>query len=134
MLSFVFLSFCWLLKPTMWWDPKKRFCVSCGCSPMGSVTPRCDITGRCVCKSGFVGKRCHLGRQVQRQEEQPQRAQWVLGSPQRWGASSPSGCPRGAYRPAAPVIQRRCMALASACCVPLLLLTCPGAVLPNSGC
>ncbi|XP_043313066.1 laminin subunit alpha-2 isoform X1 [Cervus canadensis] len=89
-------------KPSMWWDPKKRFCVSCGCSPMGSVTPRCDITGRCVCKSGFVGKRCNLSRQVQRQEEQPQRAQWVLGSPQRWGAGSSSGCPRGAYRPAAP--------------------------------
>ncbi|KAB0360576.1 hypothetical protein FD754_004732 [Muntiacus muntjak] len=89
-------------KPTMWWDPKKRFCVSCGCSPTGSVTPRCDIAGRCVCKSGFVGKRCNLSRQVQREEEQLQRAQWVLGSPQRWGASSSSGCPRGAYRPAAP--------------------------------
>ncbi|TKC51803.1 hypothetical protein EI555_017678, partial [Monodon monoceros] len=89
-------------KPTMWWDPEKRFCVSCGCNPTGSVTPQCDITGRCVCKSGFVGKQCTLNRQVHRQKEQPQRAQPVLGSPQRWGVSSSSGCPRGAYQPPAP--------------------------------
>ncbi|EPY82235.1 laminin subunit alpha-2 isoform a precursor [Camelus ferus] len=89
-------------KPTMRWDPEKQFCVLCGCNPVGSVTPQCDITGRCVCKSGFVGKRCNLSRQVHRQEQQPQRAQWVLGSPQRWGFSSSGGCPRGAHRPVAP--------------------------------
>ena len=124
---FLFLFFHWLLKPTMWWDPKKRFCVSCGCSPMGSVTPWCDITGRCVCKSGFVGKRCSLSRQVHRQEEQPQKAQWVLGSPQRWGASSSSGCPRGAYRPAALVIwavlHGSCLSMLCSvcCCWPVLV-------------
>ena len=115
------LFFCWLLKPTMWWDPEKRFCVSCGCNPIGSVTAQCDITGRYVCKSGFVGKQCNLSRQVHRQKEQPQRAQPVLGSPQRWGVSSSSGCPRGAYRPAAPVIPEAlhgsCLSmLCSMCC------------------
>ena len=115
------LFFCWLLKPTMWWDPEKRFCVSCGCNPIGSVTAQCDITGRYVCKSGFVGKQCNLSRQVHRQKEQPQRAQPVLGSPQRWGVSSSSGCPRGAYQPAAPVIPEAlhgsCLSmLCSMCC------------------
>nr|XP_013006500.1 laminin subunit alpha-2 isoform X4 [Cavia porcellus] len=90
-------------KPNMWWDPAKRLCVPCDCSPLGSVSQQCDRTGRCLCAQGFVGKRCHLTRQVHRQEEQPRRAQRVLGSPLRWGSSSSSGCPRGAYRaPALP--------------------------------
>ncbi|KAF5920031.1 hypothetical protein HPG69_014397 [Diceros bicornis minor] len=89
-------------KPGMWWDPEKRLCVSCDCSPVGSVTLQCDVTGRCVCKPGFLGKQCNLGRQVHRQQEQSQRAQRVLGAPQSWGSSHSSGCPRGAHRPAAP--------------------------------
>ncbi|XP_045355489.1 laminin subunit alpha-2 isoform X5 [Leopardus geoffroyi] len=89
-------------KPDMWWDPEKHFCVLCDCSLVGSVTPQCDITGRCACKSGFVGRHCNLSRQVHRQEEQSQRVHRVLGPPQRWGFSSSSGCPRGAYRPPAP--------------------------------
>lgn len=121
------LFFCWPLKPTMWWDPEKQFCVSCGCNPIGSVTPQCDITGRCVCKSAFVGKQCTLSRQVHRQMEQPQRAQPVLGSPQRWGVSSSSGCPRGAYRPPAPVIPEAlhgsCLSMlcSMCCCWPALV-------------
>lgn len=110
--------FCRLLKPNTWWDPEKRFCVLCDCNPVGSVTPQCGLTGRCACKSGFVGRHCNLSRQVHRQEEQSRRAHRVLGLPQRWGSGSSSGCPRGAYRPPAPVIQRHCMAPASACCVP----------------
>ncbi|KAG8510842.1 Laminin subunit alpha-2, partial [Galemys pyrenaicus] len=89
-------------KLNMWWDPERRSCVSCDCNPVGSVSPQCDTTGRCVCESGFIGKQCSLGRQVHQQEEPPRKAQRVLGSPQRWGFSSSSGCPRGAYRPAVP--------------------------------
>lgn len=128
---FVFLfSLCWLVKPNMWWDPEKRFCVLCDCNPVGSVTPQCDVKGRCVCKSGFIGQRCTLGRQVHRQQEQSQRAQRVLASPQRWGLSSSSGCPRGAYRPAAPVIPEVLHGCAWACCVPVLRLTSPNGILP----
>lgn len=105
--SFVFtLLFCWLLKPNMWWDPEKQFCARCDCNPLGSTSPQCDVTGRCVCKSGFVGTQCNLSRQVHQQEEQPRRSQRVLGSSQRWGSSSSSGCPRGAYRAPAPVIPK----------------------------
>lgn len=119
---FVFvLLFCWLLKSTMWWDPEKHFCVFCDCNPVGSVSPQCDVTGQCICKSGFVERWCNLGRQVHRQEKQPPRVQPVLGSPQRWGVSRSSGCPRGAYRPAAPVIPEvmhgLCLGmLCSVCC------------------
>lgn len=122
LLCFVFILFYgWLLKPNMWWDPEKRFCVLCDCDPVGSVSPQCDITGRCVCKSDFVGKQCNLGRQVHQQEEQPRRAQRVLGSPQRWAIGSSSGCPRGAYRAPAPVIPEAlhgsCLRmLCSVCC------------------
>ncbi|KAK2114322.1 hypothetical protein P7K49_008588 [Saguinus oedipus] len=109
------------LTPNMWRDPEKRFCVLCDCDPAGSVSPQCDITGRCVCKSGFTGKQCNLSRQVHQQEEQPRRAQRVLGSPQRWAIGGSSGCPRGAYRTPAPVIPEAlhgsclCM-LCSVCC------------------
>lgn len=117
----LFLCFSWLLKSNMWWDPEKRFCLLCDCSPVGSVSPQCDAAGRCVCKSGFVGKQCNLGRQVHRQEEHPRRAQPVLGSPRRWGSSSSSGCPRGAYWPAARVIPEAlhgsCLACYALCAV-----------------
>lgn len=132
----LFLSiFCWLLKPSMWWEPEKQFCVLCDCNPVGSVTPWCDGTGRCACKSGFVGRQCHLSMQAQRQEERSQRAQRVLGPPQRWFVSSSSGCPRGAYRAPAPVIPEAvhgsCLRmLCSVCCSGLY----PTALLPSRGC
>lgn len=94
-----------LLKPHMWWNSETQFCVSCDCSARGSVSPQCDITGRCICKSGFLGKQCHLRRQLHQQKEQSRKIQQVLGSSLRWGFTTSSGCPRGAYRPAAPVIQ-----------------------------
>jgi hypothetical protein len=136
-LCFVFiLFFCWLLKPNMWWDPVKQFCVLCDCNPMGSVSPQCDMTGRCVCKSGFVGKQCRLSRQVHRQDEQPRTAQRLLGSPQRWGSSSSSGCPRGAYRAPAPVIPEAlhgsCLTQHDVFCV--LQMMFPGGILPNNSC
>lgn len=112
-----FFSF-WLLKSNMWWDPEKRFCVLCDCNPTGSLSPQCDMTGKCVCKSGFAGKQCNLGRQVHRQKEHPRRTQPVLGSPQRWGPSSSRGCPRGAYWPAARVIPAVLHGSGVACCVP----------------
>ncbi|KAK7835355.1 hypothetical protein U0070_017891, partial [Myodes glareolus] len=84
-------------KLSTWWDSAKQFCELCDCSPLGSVSPQCDMTGRCICKSGFVGKQCNLSRQVHHPEEQPHRAQRLLGSPRMWGSSGSSGCPRGTY-------------------------------------
>lgn len=125
---FFVLFFCWLSKPGMWWDPEKHICVLCDCSPVGSVTPQCDIPGRCACQPGFVGRHCNLSRQVHRQEEQSPRAHRVLGPPQRWGVSSSGGCPRGAYRPPAPVIPEAPHGPASACCVHVLPLTFPDGI------
>lgn len=96
-------SFSWVLKLSTWWDSAKRFCELCDCSPLGSVSPQCDMTGRCICKSGFVGKQCNLRRQVHHPEEQPHRAQRVLGSPRMWGSSGSRGCPRGTYWTPVPV-------------------------------
>lgn len=132
---FVFiLLFCWLLKPSMWWDPEKRFCVPCDCNPTGSVSPQCDMTGRCICKSGFIGKQCNLGRQVHRQEEQPWRAQRVRGSPRRWGSSSSSGCPRGAYGAPAPVIPEALHGVPRHVVFRVPQLKFPGGLLPNNSC
>uniref|UniRef100_A0A6I8PFI4 Laminin subunit alpha-2 n=1 Tax=Ornithorhynchus anatinus TaxID=9258 RepID=A0A6I8PFI4_ORNAN len=89
-------------QPSLWWDSEKQFCVLCGCSPIGSTSPRCDIMGRCACKSGFIGKRCNLSRQMQRQKEQQPIAQRVQVPPRRWGFAPANGCPRGAYRPVTP--------------------------------
>lgn len=110
LISYALLFLCFvlffyrLLKPGMWWDPEKQFCMLCDCNPVGSVTLQCDGTGRCACKSGFVGQQCRLSGQVLRQEEPSKRAQRVLAPPQRWAVGSPSGCPRGAYRAPATVI------------------------------
>ncbi|XP_074043658.1 laminin subunit alpha-2 isoform X1 [Macrotis lagotis] len=90
-------------QPQLQWDSGKQFCVFCDCNPLGSASPHCDRTGRCVCKSGFLGKKCELSRQVHKQEEKPWRTQQLQGPPPpppplRWGSVSASGCPRGAYR------------------------------------
>lgn len=65
---------------------------------------QCDMAGRCICKSGFMGRRCEISRQVPKLKENARRSQQIRVPPRRWGVSSASGCPRGAYRPATPVI------------------------------
>ncbi|XP_074846691.1 laminin subunit alpha-2 isoform X2 [Carettochelys insculpta] len=83
------------------WAPEKQICIPCGCSPLGSISLRCDMSGRCICKSGFVGKHCELSRQVHKRKENPRATQQIRVPSQRWGFTGASGCPRGAYRPVA---------------------------------
>ncbi|EDO39906.1 predicted protein, partial [Nematostella vectensis] len=33
-------------------------CRKCECSPVGSVSPDCDVTGHCTCTRGFGGRKC----------------------------------------------------------------------------
>ncbi|XP_067309567.1 laminin subunit gamma-1 [Pseudorasbora parva] len=39
-------------------DPSGRRCLPCGCSPVGSLSPQCDDSGRCSCKPGVMGEKC----------------------------------------------------------------------------
>ncbi|XP_067840661.1 laminin subunit alpha-2 isoform X3 [Heptranchias perlo] len=90
--------------PNCWWDHEKKVCLSCLCSPIGSMSPRCDKTGNCICKPGFLGKRCDLSRQLYEQQyhEDSQMAKPVQSHRRRWWATGIGGCPRGAYKPATP--------------------------------
>ncbi|XP_053879086.1 laminin subunit alpha-2 isoform X6 [Malaclemys terrapin pileata] len=88
-------------KPNYLWAPEKQFCIPCGCSPLRSMSLRCDMSGRCICKSGFMGKHCELSRQVHKRKENPRATQQIQVPSQRWGFTGTSGCPRGAYRPVA---------------------------------
>ncbi|XP_028252901.1 laminin subunit alpha-2 isoform X2 [Parambassis ranga] len=88
--------------PNCWWDAELQECMPCRCSPYGSVSQRCDIEGRCICRPGFVGRRCDLRRQSyeRRETRRPVERVPVEAVQQRWGGSSRTGgCPRGAYRP-----------------------------------
>ncbi|KAM4601168.1 laminin subunit alpha-2 [Polymixia lowei] len=94
--------------PNCWWDAERQECVSCHCSPQGSLSQRCDVEGRCICRPGYVGRRCDLRRQgyERRETRRPVERVPVETIQQRWGGSSRSGvlsrsggCPRGAYRP-----------------------------------
>ncbi|XP_062428549.1 laminin subunit alpha-2 isoform X4 [Rhea pennata] len=91
---------CDMCKPSYFWAPAKQFCVPCGCSAVGSMSLRCDMSGRCICRSGFTGKRCEISRQVPKLKANARSSQQIRVPPRRWGFSSASGCPRGAYRPA----------------------------------
>ncbi|XP_065689371.2 laminin subunit alpha-2 isoform X1 [Patagioenas fasciata] len=93
---------CDVCKPSYFWAPEKLFCIPCGCSAVGSMSLRCDRSGRCICKSGFMGRRCEISRQVPNLKENARSSQQIRVPPRRWGVSSASGCPRGAYRPATP--------------------------------
>ncbi|XP_043920288.1 laminin subunit alpha-2 isoform X4 [Protopterus annectens] len=88
--------------PNCWWDHEKQVCIPCNCSPVGSMSLRCDMLGRCLCKPGFTGKRCSLSRQFFEYREMPQSTQQAQIQRPRLGASRATGsrgCPRGAYRP-----------------------------------
>uniref|UniRef100_A0A672UU06 Laminin subunit alpha-2 n=1 Tax=Strigops habroptila TaxID=2489341 RepID=A0A672UU06_STRHB len=89
---------CDVCKPSYFWAPEKLFCIPCGCSALGSMSLQCDMTGRCTCKSGFMGKRCEISRQVPKLKENARSSQQIRVPPRRWGVSSASGCPRGAFR------------------------------------
>nr|XP_033792815.1 laminin subunit alpha-2 isoform X4 [Geotrypetes seraphini] len=86
-------------KPNCWWDSEKQVCVPCDCSPTGSISLHCDMTGRCMCKPGFFGKRCDLSRQAYERKGASRTTQRIQVPPRRWSFTSTSGCPRGAYKP-----------------------------------
>ena len=103
------LSALWLVQPNCWWDAELQDCVPCGCSPPGSMSQRCDVEGRCICRPGFVGRHCDLRRQgyERRETRRPVERVPLAAVHQRWGGSSRTGgCPRGAYRPSTGVTHR----------------------------
>lgn len=109
-----------LVQPNCWWDAERQDCVPCHCSPYGSISQRCDVEGRCICRPGFVGRRCDLRRQgyERRETRRPVERIPIEAVQQRWGGSSRTGgCPRGAYRPQAGVTHAACCALRAAVCV-----------------
>ncbi|KAK7907204.1 hypothetical protein WMY93_015816 [Mugilogobius chulae] len=88
--------------PNCWWDPDTEECVACQCSPHGSVSQRCDVEGRCICRPGYVGRRCDLKRQgyERRETRRPVERVPVDAAQQRWPSlTRTGGCPRGAYKP-----------------------------------
>ncbi|XP_060907751.1 laminin subunit alpha-2 isoform X3 [Labrus mixtus] len=87
--------------PNCWWDAERQECMPCRCSPHGSMSQRCDVEGRCICRPGFVGRRCDLRRQgyERRETRRPVERVPIEAVQQRWGSSRTGGCPRGAYRP-----------------------------------
>ncbi|GAA6214860.1 laminin subunit alpha-2 isoform X1 [Lates japonicus] len=88
--------------PNCWWDAERQECMPCHCSPHGSISQRCDVEGRCICRPGFVGRRCDLRRQgyERRETRRPVERVPIDTVQQRWGGPSRTGgCPRGAYRP-----------------------------------
>ncbi|CDQ57479.1 unnamed protein product [Oncorhynchus mykiss] len=89
--------------PNCWWDAEEQVCKPCSCSRTGAMSQRCDLEGRCICKPGFVGHRCDLGRQGYERRETRRPIERVrLQQVQRWGSSRSGGCPRAAYRTTAP--------------------------------
>ncbi|XP_059501382.1 laminin subunit alpha-2 isoform X2 [Stegostoma tigrinum] len=88
--------------PNCWWDHEKKVCMPCLCSSIGSMSLRCDQTGTCICKPGFLGKHCTLSRQLHEQQydEGSEMAKPVQNQRRRWWATGIGGCPRGAYKPA----------------------------------
>lgn len=117
----------WLVQPNCWWDAERQDCIPCRCSPHGSMSQRCDIEGRCICRPGFVGRRCDLRRQgyERRETRRPVERVPIEAVQQRWGGSSRTGgCPRGAYRPRTGVTHTAWCVLSSmgvfSCCVDVL--------------
>ncbi|XP_055492345.1 laminin subunit alpha-2 [Leucoraja erinacea] len=92
--------------PNCWWDHKNKICMSCQCSPIGSMSLRCDKEGNCICKPGFFGKQCDLSGQAHegKYQEDVQMARPAVGHRRRWWTTGIGGCPRGAYKPASPSV------------------------------
>lgn len=101
----------WLVQPNCWWNAESQECMPCRCSPHGSMSQRCDVEGRCICRPGFVGRRCDLRRRgyERRETRRPVERIPMEAVQQRWGGSSRTGgCPRGAYRPKTGVTHTAC--------------------------
>ncbi|XP_060740347.1 laminin subunit alpha-2 isoform X3 [Tachysurus vachellii] len=73
--------------PGHWLD--SGVCRQCVCSGRGSMSPHCDTEGRCVCRPGFVGRRCDI---VRRETQRP-----IQRIPLNQNWENRRGCPRGAY-------------------------------------
>ncbi|XP_058247538.1 laminin subunit alpha-2 isoform X3 [Hemibagrus wyckioides] len=73
--------------PGHWLD--SGMCKPCVCSGRGSMSPHCDSEGRCVCRPGFVGRRCDI---VRRETQRP-----IQRIPLNQNWENRRGCPRGAY-------------------------------------
>ncbi|XP_063773402.1 laminin subunit alpha-2 isoform X3 [Pseudophryne corroboree] len=86
--------------PNCWWDSEKQVCLPCTCSISGSMSQRCDITGRCICKPEFFGKRCEYRRQVYEIKDPSRKSPNIQAPPRRGSFPTSRGCPRGAYKPA----------------------------------
>lgn len=92
----------WLVQPNCWWDSERQDCQPCRCSHYGAISQRCDAEGRCICRPGFVGRRCDLRRpnHGRRETRRPVERVPVEAVQQRWsGPPRTGGCPRGAYMP-----------------------------------
>lgn len=102
----------WLVQPNCWWDAELQECMPCRCSPYGSISQRCDTEGRCICRPGFMGRRCDLRRlsYERRETRRPVERVPLEAVQQRWGGTSRTtgGCPRGAYRPQTGVTHPEC--------------------------
>ena len=35
-----------------------KTCATCDCDKLGSVSPKCDTSGKCTCRNTFYGKKC----------------------------------------------------------------------------
>ena len=35
-----------------------KTCATCDCDKLGSVSPKCDTSGKCTCRNKFYGKKC----------------------------------------------------------------------------
>ncbi|KTG40058.1 hypothetical protein cypCar_00002508, partial [Cyprinus carpio] len=100
--------------PNCWWDSEAQLCRPCQCSARGSVSQRCDSEGRCICRAGYLGRRCDLMRPPHARRETRRPVQQVpIQHVQRW--ESRGGCPRGAYRPGTGVNARHDGCTGSVC-------------------
>ncbi|TNN39886.1 Laminin subunit alpha-2 [Liparis tanakae] len=78
--------------PNCWWDAERQDCVACRCSPPGSMSQRCDVEGRCICRPGFVGQRCDLRRQSYERRETRRPVERLPVQSQTHGLSTGGAC------------------------------------------
>lgn len=52
---------CQLCAPNSWRWQHKKGCEHCDCDRNGAIGQSCDLyTGQCVCREGFMGRRCDV--------------------------------------------------------------------------